>query len=397
VGGEERDQANACAFDPSTGELVVAGTFRSPTIQFGTKTVSKDNPLCDQAVFVAKLDANGSAIWAQALLAQGVNNLLGTMTVGDVAVGPDGTVAIAGTISGHLALGADSIDSTGQVSAQAGYLVALRSSDGSYAWHDVFGAAIFLIELQDDRDGNWAIDGDDIPATAPVMRLAASSAGVVLTATYGKELRYAGVPHTPGGSPVDFGAFVARYELEGMPLWQRFSKFTQGGVWQYAVAVTGLALDGAGRSYLSGFARCDEFGFGTTPVKPYGGGGAGEDPFLVILDEGGTDTFAMAWGDVASQRGDALALGNELLLAGSFAGAMNMGGGTVVAPSCDGQTCLKLDAFAARFGTDGQAPWRWSDSWGAFNVEYPLLHGTLDLRAGLDHSSNMVLAGRLTD
>jgi hypothetical protein len=123
-GGSSSDSLHAMAVD-SNGNIYVAGQF-SGSIDFGATALTSSG---GSDGFVAKLDANGSVLWAR--------KLGGTST--DVAyalaVRPTGEVVIAGSFRGGASFGSIVLSSIGGNDA----FVAVLDSEGVFLWAKRFG------------------------------------------------------------------------------------------------------------------------------------------------------------------------------------------------------------------------------------------------------------------
>jgi hypothetical protein len=123
-GGSEPDAANAMAIDQS-GNVYVAGYFRSSTILFGTNTLTLDTTTTTEDIFVIKFDASGNVGWAVRAGGGGVDVPYGMTT------DASGNIYIAGsTTSGLFKIGSMQFGGKGSEDM----FVAKLNSSGSFTW-----------------------------------------------------------------------------------------------------------------------------------------------------------------------------------------------------------------------------------------------------------------------
>ncbi len=140
---------------------------------------------------------------------------------------------------------------------------------------------------------------------------------------------YVGGNLTPGGGPLDFGGgvlanaggrdvFVASFDPAGQHRWsKRFGNGADQRAHGVAVSPEGLvAITGS----LEGSV---DFGGGV-----YKSAGK-SDAFIAVFDSTGQHIASHAFGDLADQHGELIAFGSqgELMLSGSYEGAIDFGGG----------------------------------------------------------------------
>ncbi len=228
AGGTTLDESLAVVLDGS-GHVVVSGFFYSPTITFGTTTLTNADPTGQTAdVFVAKLTPTGA--WQWATRAGGSDSDYGF----GVAVDRGDSVFVSGFYSsptiafgGTTLLGAGSQD----------FFVAKLSPTGAWQWAAGAGGSASEIGYA------VAVDGS---GSAVVTGYFASP-----TVTFGATTL------TSAGS---LDLFVA--------------KLTPTGVWQWATRAGGsraeggysVAVDGSGRVVVAGFFQSPTITFGATTL-----------------------------------------------------------------------------------------------------------------------------------
>jgi hypothetical protein len=135
AGGPRDDEAKSVALDLS-GNVYMAGIFKSPNITFGTITLTNVNsPVTYPSdVFLTKYDANGNVLWAKS--AGGRDNDI----LSSVKVGPSGNIYVTGYfLSDTLILG--SITLPIEQAGSANMLLAKYDSNGNTLWAKCTGEA----------------------------------------------------------------------------------------------------------------------------------------------------------------------------------------------------------------------------------------------------------------
>ena len=91
--------------DSSDEGAIVAGYFRSYSMNFGLHTISNSN-VGQAEVFIAKLDSSGEWLWANSADGDGGDSAY------DMAINSNGLVSIAGAYTGQIQFGTHSLSST---------------------------------------------------------------------------------------------------------------------------------------------------------------------------------------------------------------------------------------------------------------------------------------------
>jgi hypothetical protein len=310
VGGTGADAAYGVAVDGS-GNVFVGGSY-SATVDFGGGNVTT---MSDTAGFVAKYAAaDGAYVWARSF-----TGTFGGDAVNAVAVDPSGDVFVTGVYKGYVDFGAGQVLSTSYTPDI--FLAKYAGADGAYRWMRGFG------NTSADSGNGVAVDGAGNVAMTGYCQSGVDFGG--------------GTLNGPAGTPI---AFLAKYGPTGTHLWSKvFGSNTNEPAGQ------AVAMDASGNVVVAG--KFD----GTVD---FGGGG--------LATAGSTDVFvgkyaaangAYVWArrlggtgpDVA--RAVRLDTAGDVVVAGSFNGAVDFGGGTLT--SAGG-----TDGFVAKYsGTDGSHFW----------------------------------------
>jgi hypothetical protein len=254
----------------------------------------------------------------------------------DVDVDRSGNVIVTGRVLGALELGGAKLDADDY---QA-FLVKL-DRDGHASWHLVAQGSSAGAAVAADADGNVFVGG----SFNGTMELG------------GKSLTAAG----------QSDIFLAKLDPTGALVWSK----RLGGA--FSEWVQEIVIDPAGNLVvIGGFEASTDIGGGSLAA-------VGEtDVFVLGLDSAGNHLFSRSFGSASYDYGIGVAVGagGEIALAGSFDGAIDLGGGAL--------SSVDEDAFVAVLGPTGDH--RWSRRFGG--VGHDLAKGV-----GVDPAGNIVIAG----
>lgn len=326
TGGET---ATAIATD-AEGNVFVVGYFDG-SIDFGGGPMQA---LGSADVFLVKLDPQGNHLWSRTFGGAGAHYSTG------LAVDGEGSAVITGTSLGAVDFGGGPL----VITAGFGAFVARFDASGGHVWSTIYGTT-----------GNTVGAGVALDAAGSVH----------LTGTMDGSVDFgAGTMSSAGGQDV----FVAKLDASGAPQWSaRYGDVAD----QYGSAI---AVDGAGRVLLGGTFS------GTLNVGTAALTAEGADVFLAQLDGSGAPLWAKRYGGASDQQLDGLTLdaGGNALVAVSFAGTIDWGGGSVMTSAGGGDIALvQLDPSGA---------YRWGRQ---FSSTMPLQAGGV----AADSSKNPMLVG----
>jgi hypothetical protein len=250
IGGINYDAGNSVVTEAS-GNVYIAGYFSSPTITFGSTTLTNAGTY---DMFLAKYDASGNVLWAKSVGGaddDGINSL-----VADASGNP--------YVTGYFASPTLTFGSTTLTNA------------GIY---DVFMAKF-------DAGGNvlWAKSGggadDDEPFSA-----AADASGNVYSAGYfsSPTITFGSTTLISEGSQ---DIFLVKYDSSGNELWAKSAGGTDYDVTHSVVA------DVSGNTYVTGYFESPAITFGSTTLTSAGNG----DVFLAMYDANGNVLWAISTG-----------------------------------------------------------------------------------------------------
>lgn len=251
--GDANDQVGRSIATDGAGNVFITGDFAG-TIDIGNALPSAGSG----DVFVAKLDANGSPVWARRF--GDVNNQYGA----GVAVDGTGNVIVTGHFSGAVDFGGGALASAGVDDV----FVVKLDPGGNYLWSKRFGGvgADFGQGVAVDSTGNVLVTG--------YFYGSADFGGGALTSA--------------GGSDI----FVLKLDANGNHLWSKSFGDTSD---QQGISV---AADGAGNVLVTGELR-GSANFGGGAVTSAGA----EDMFVTLMSNAGTTVWEATFGGPKSQRG----------------------------------------------------------------------------------------------
>jgi hypothetical protein len=388
-GGAGDDIAKLLATRP-TGEIILEGWSSSPTLDLG----DGDRPH-DHGDFLVELDSDGATVWSTSFQVESWTNDATFDPGGNVFLGGSARSVVFGATSIHASCGA-------VVYGTPAYLLKL-TPDGAVAWGRNYGDCHdqSINAIVADAEGlvvagdfTSTIDfGGGVTASAAtsadhgavgyvqdafVAKLDGDGRGVWITTSkgsYPSGVHVTNLARTPDGgvailgqlpgafgggldAGVDFGCgvmtptplvvtdmFVVALNGDGACRWQRHwvTNNDVGGV------ARGLAVDAAGNVFAGGpLQGSTDLGTGTI------GGGAYRGFFVTKLAPDGAPLWSRGFGGHADRaeadvEGLAIDATGNLLMAGSFAYDLDLGGGSLG----DG----RWKAFLAKLAPDGSHVW----------------------------------------
>ena len=360
-GDESFQGTSAVAFDAS-GHVIVAGGYIG-TVDFGGGPLTCAKP----AIFVAKLAPDGAHIWSKCF--HDDNNLQAPWSSA-VAVDAMGNVVVTGTFYGAIDFGGGSLACAGT----GDVFVAKLGSDGTHIWSHKFGDDMYQVasSVVFDASGNVIVAGEfygTIDLGGGVLTCAGGldvfvaklgsdgthvwsnafgdgadqclgaiatdvSSNVVVTGDFDGTIDFGGGVLTSAGNR---DIFIAKFESDGAHLWsRRFGDGASQFPWD-------VAIDASGNIIVNGnFDGTVDFGGGALTS-------AGDrDLFVAKLTPNANHIWSAAFYWVATYYATISQVSvdaeGSAVLAGSFVGEVDFGGGPLV---CAGYVD---DIFVAKFG-----------------------------------------------
>jgi hypothetical protein len=244
------DWSNAVAIDAS-GNVYIAGYFTSPTIIFGTITLT-DYAVGDVSnIFLAKYDDNGNVLWAKSAGRAGYD------VANSVAVDASGNVYLAGGFTSDTII----FGTTSLVNYNPGnydIFIAKYNTSGDVIWAKSAGA------IEDEKANSVAVDANGNAYVTGFFDSPSIAFGTITLTNAGND-----------------DIFLAKFDANGNVLWAKRA----GGTYQDdAISV---AVDVSGNAYIAGYfngyCNNDTLIFGQDTLKDLNN----EDVFLAKFDANG--------------------------------------------------------------------------------------------------------------
>ncbi|QKG51590.1 hypothetical protein [Hymenobacter sp. BRD67] len=338
----------------ATGSVIIAGSFDSPTINFGTSTLTKISASgTNSDLFIARLNLAGQ--WTQAALAGGP----GEMSVTGIALDPTGTTVVVGSFTGGNA-------TFGSLTVQS----------------DSYGGAFFVARLSSTGSWTQALTANgDVPNSASGVAVDANgSAWVYGTCLSGGTLTFGSFTLT---TATGMAVFVARLNRTGT--WVQLSKATSASSVIYSADI---ALDKSGNAVVIGNFRGADVNFGTTSLTYNGlrNSQSSDNLFVARLTGGGSWTQAVQATGSNYHSASSLALdaNGNVLLTGTFRSpSITFGATTLTNSNSNPGATLTDDIFLARLTMAGT--WASAIQAGGMGNDFPssvLVDGSSAIIAG---------------
>ncbi len=317
AGGTDYDWGLSLALDAS-GNAYVTGSFSSPTITFGTTTLtnSGNSSSSRDDFFLVKYDANGNVLWATS--AGGTDDDEGR----------------------SLAL-----DASGNVYV-TGYFFSSTITFGSYTLTNVGFSDVFLVKY--DANGNvlWATSAEGITIDrSSSLALDASGNAYVTGAFSSSTITFGSYTLT---NVNDFDVFLVKYDANGNVLWATSAGGTDTD------ESCSLALDASGNAYVTGNFSSPTITFGATTLTNSGS----YDIFLVKYDANGNVQWAnsatgIVWDNVFSVATDA---SGNAYVTGKFS-SPTITFGTTTLTNSGNSSSSRDDFFLVKYDANGNVQW----------------------------------------
>ncbi|WP_437863299.1 hypothetical protein [Sorangium sp. So ce363] len=325
------DSAAAVALDAESN--VLFATKYTRTVNLG----GNDLPASGTTdMLVAKLDANGGHVWSRQF-----GGPQGQTTPIDIAVTLDGDAVITGSFSGAVTFGGSALE-TAEASDTDGFLVRLSGEDGGHVY------SVRIGDRSSDTPGYQTGKGVGVDAMGRA----------VVAGTFENSVDF-GAGHTHGSARMGQSGWVAKFDAEGVPLWNTTFIHGDGST----LDIADVDVDATGNAGIVGSFSGTVTFQGTNngvDVPRRTTGREDDDLFVVRLSSTGAHSWSKQFGDATAQMGGEPRLGvaldseGELVFAGGFRGKVDFGGGDL--------TASDYDWLIAKFDPSGAH--RWSHRYG---------------------------------
>ncbi len=310
LGGSGFEFANALAID-NAGNAYVSGWTLSTDV-VGSPGTHQPTFGGDQDAFLAKFDANGNGLWWTFF------GDIGEETGLQLAITNDNNVLLSGWASSATNIATPGAFQTTYAGGTADAFLAQFNPNGQLNWATYYGGSAeeFGDALAIDNAGNIYMGG---PCNSPN--------GLA----------------TPGSHQTSINgisdAFLVKFNSAGTPLWGTY----YGG--SNEEASYGIATDGVGNVYLTGFTKSNE-DIATPDAHQTTFGGGDWDAFLAKFDSDGNWQWGSYYGGAGSDQSYAIAVdGQQIFVAGVTSSAADIATTSAHQSAFGGAS----DAFVARF------------------------------------------------
>jgi Secretion system C-terminal sorting domain len=393
AGGVQEDNGKSIVTDAS-GNVYATGFFRSPTITFGTTTLTNaDISGNTDDVFIVKYNSAGILQWA--LSEGGMGNDEGSGISTDVM----GNVYVTGNFtSSTLNIGFVTLSNADSVSQHYDIFLAKFSNSGNVIWAKSYGGNsddnsngintdiggstyitgtyssdtikfdttvfvdmgnldIFVTKINSFGDVVWARNawGSAEDKSAAVTTDSMGNVGIT-GYFFSNTINFDGTTlfkmDTSGNDTIGFtnDLFVAKYNSIGDLLWVR----SAGGIGGYydEVSSNGIAMNKKGETYITGYFRYDtlHFDLGNNLIN----NNTSRDFFLAKYDTVGNVSWSLSAGDYLDDEGRGIVVDNhgDVLVTGYYDnGNITFGTTTLTTTGFDSEV------FVVKYDSLGSAYW----------------------------------------
>ncbi len=315
AGGIDYDDVESIATDLA-GNIYIIGGFRSPTITFGTTTLSN---IGTANVFVVKFDSNGNVIWAKS-----ANGTLNSFVWGNgIAIDAAGNASFTGYFGNtNITFGTTTLTNN-SIGINNDVFIAKYDTNGNVLWaksaggtSDDFGRSISV-----DASGNSYITG---VFSSPTITFGATTL-------------------TNNNSNDTADIFITKYDTNGNVNW---AKSIGGTGDDYSRSI---ATNAVGNSYITGFFTSPSITFGTTTLTNNGSA----DILIAKYDANGNVVWAKSSGGNADDYSYSIAIdeiGNAFIT-GAFLSPIITFGATTLTNNGN------YDIFVTKYDSNGNVLW----------------------------------------
>ena len=307
AGGADWDNARAVAVD-GPGNIYLAGSFRSPSITFGSITLTNTAAGMYDA-FLVKYDSDGNVVWADATGGPGNNDPISLST------DPMGNVFITGNFSGSImTFGPLTVTNHGLDDL----FIAKYDASGNVLWAKSEGGSRedWCYSVSADISGNAYITG--------MFRSETISFGTIFL-------------NNSAGNYHSMDIYLAKFDGSGSVLWA-----TGAGGFDNDMA-NSVVTDPGGNVFITGFFYSNSITFGSTTLVNTN---THSDMFLAKYNPAGSVLWALRSGGTDDDNGNSVARDatGSICMTGIFASpVINFGSDTLINAGAGDLFLARLD------------------------------------------------------
>ncbi|MCW3102985.1 MAG: hypothetical protein JWO09_1425 [Bacteroidetes bacterium] len=318
AGGGSSDVTNGIATD-ANGNSFITGYFYSPTITFGSTTLTNSGLSGTHDFFLVKYDPLGNVLWARSAIGASYDRGMGITT------DPSGNVLVAGYFSGpSITFGTTTLSCSGNTNV----FVAKYDSSGNLIWAKRAGGtgSSQAYAISSDVNGNVFLTGSFLNSSITF--------GTITLTNVGNQ-----------------DIFVAKYDASGNVVWAR----SAGG--NSLDNGFGISNDASGNTYVTGQYASPVINFGTATLTNTS---SDFDFFIVKYNGSGNIVWAKSAGGAAQEKGVSIscdALGNSFVTGQFSSPSITFGTSTLI----NGGGSV-FDIFVVKYNSSGNVLWAKSGS-----------------------------------
>jgi hypothetical protein len=321
AGGTGNDAGWGISTD-NIGNIFITGTFSSPTITFGSTTLTNSGGGDD--IFVVKYDPSGNVLWAKS---EGGTN---QDVVSEISTDISGNIIVIGAFaSTSISFGSTILTNSGSVVTSDIFVVKYDPS-GNILWAKSAGGT--------SNDGGWGISND-------------ASGNIVVNGSFSSSTITFGATTLTNKGDADI--FVVKYDPSGNVLWAK----SEGGIYDEGLYSSGNSTDAIGNIFITGEFTSPTVSFGSTTLTN-SGSLATSDIYIVKYDPSGNVLWAKSAGEKMNDFGYDLssdASGNVIITGGFASSSITFGATTLT--KIGGSLAYYNDFFVVKYDPSGNTLW----------------------------------------
>ncbi len=314
--GEQSQCYSRSIATDANGNVLVIGHFTSPTITFGTTTLINTNAFSD--IFIVKYDANGNVLWAKSASGKTQDTGIGITT------DANGNILVTGGFTSYtITFGITTLSNADTSLGGADIFIVKYDTNGNVLWAKSAG-------------GNYSEFGTSVATDA--------NGNVLVTGFFSSDTITFGIDTLTNAGANDI--FVVKYNASGNMLWAK----SAGGI--EAENSGTIATDINANVLLTGSFFSQTITFGTITLTNVGG----FDIFIVKYDASGNVLWAKSAGGIFQDYGVGIAsnVDGDVLLTGSFANPAITFGTTTLTNAGNN---YDYDIFIVKYDASGNELW----------------------------------------
>src|ERR1017187_2110685 len=323
AGGQEYTRGNGIKTD-ANGNSYVTGFFESPSITFGSFTLTNNGGNSTGDMFVVKYDASGNVVWA---ISAG-----GTDDDGGSAISLDalGNVYVTGYFrSPTITIGSTTLTNVGSTFVDDFFIIKY-DTNGNFVWAKSAGGT-------DEDDGNSIFTE-------------ANGNSYVTGSFRSPTITFGSTTLTNAASQYE-DIFVVKYDSSGNVVW---AKRAGGNSYDAGMGISG---DGNGNCFVTGYFQSPTITFGSTTLSNVDNSGNTRDVFVVKYDASGNPVWANSAGGNNDDYGFGIttdANGNSFVIGNFSSSSFHLGNYTFVK---NDTISYASDIFIAKLNSSGNFLW----------------------------------------